>query len=252
MSKDAVNSTDQPDLTQRADPEDLPEWMDGACTYGTFRATVRDIAATTRLTLAYRPTLRFVAEATRAQPIAVNPLQLVDVGSGGGDVLRHIARWGFRHRVPLELTGIDLNPHATRAARELSRTRALFDSIRWITGDVFTEPSTQTPDLVISSLMTHHLRDDEIVHFLRWMEQNARRGWFVSDLLRSERSYGLYGPVSRLLRWHPFVQHDGLISIRRAFREEDWLRLLAAAEIPATAVRLQRCAIGRLCLTRLR
>lgn len=241
-----------PDLTHRADPVVLPEKMDGPCSYETFRATVQDIAATTRLTLSYRPILRFLAEALPAGLRPSPPLSVVDVGCGGGDVLRRVARWAYRHHASLLLTGIDLNPHATAAARELSAGRTLFRRLQWITGDVFTDPHTQAPDVVLSSLVTHHMGDDEIVRFLRWMENSARRGWFISDLLRSRRSYRMFSVVAPLLRWHPFVQHDGLVSIRRAFLEEDWERLLGAADIPRAQVRIRRCGLGRLCLTRLR
>ena len=240
-----------PDLTHRLDPALLPELMDEPCPYETFRDTVRDLAAITRLTLAYNPTFHFLNQALTHRT-SRSPLNIVDVGSGGGDVLRRIALWARRRKLSVQLTGIDLNPHASRAATEFSRQNSTYSRIHWITGDVFTHPATQSPDLVLSSLVTHHMRDEEIVHFLRWMEANATLGWFISDLVRSPRSYRLFGPLSRLMRWHPFVQHDGPVSIRRAFREPDWQRLVAAAEIPAEAVQIHRAAIGRLCLTRLR
>jgi 2-polyprenyl-3-methyl-5-hydroxy-6-metoxy-1,4-benzoquinol methylase len=236
------------DFTQRIDPADLPELMDEPCSYERFRDCVRDIAATTRLTGAYRPTLQFLQEAADRRSDPQTPLRIVDVGSGGGDVLRQVARWGNRRKLTLELTGIDLNPHATRAASEFSATDPLSRSIRWLTGDVFRHPATQAPDLVICSLVTHHMRDEEIVRFLRWMADHARLGWFVSDLVRSARSYRAFRVCSRVMRWHPFVQHDGLVSIRRSFREADWQRLLNAAGIPAEAVCLRRCALGRLCI----
>ena len=239
------------DFTHRADPALLPELMDQPCPYEEFRDCVRDIAATTRLTLGYRPTLHFVREAlTRHGSRA--PVHIVDVGSGGGDTLRRLALWTSRRRLSVQLTGIDLNPHATRAATAFSAHNARYSRIHWLTGDVFTDPVTQSPDLVISSLVTHHMRDGEIVAFLRWMESHARLGWFISDLVRSPRSYRLFSLLSRVMRWHPFVLNDGLVSIRRAFREPDWQQLLAAAGIPASEVRLHRCAIGHLCLTRLR
>jgi len=50
--------------------------------------------------------------------------------------------------------------------------------------------------------------------------------------------------------WHPFVRHDGPASFRRAFREEDWLRLLKAAEIPQEAVTVEHWRPGRLCVGR--
>ncbi|HLI75880.1 MAG TPA: methyltransferase domain-containing protein [Acidobacteriaceae bacterium] len=251
MASHPVSDTARLDLSQRIDPALLPELMDAPCAYETFRDCVRDIAASTRVTLAYRPTFAFLKEAI-AHRGSRSPLHVLDVGSGGGDTLRRIALWARRRRLSVQLTGIDLNPHASRAATEFSSRDPNYSRIQWLTGDVFTHPVTQSPDLVISSLVTHHMRDEEIVRFLRWMDEHAQLGWFISDLVRSPRSYRIFGPLSRVLRWHPFVQHDGLVSIRRAFREPDWERLLATAGIPISSVRMERCAIGRLCLTRLR
>ncbi len=245
-----LSPTNIPDLTHRLDPTLLPELMDEPCPYETFRDTVHDLAAITRLTLAYPPTFSFFRKAL-ANRTERSPLRILDVGSGGGDVLRHIAVWARRRKLSVQLTGIDLNPHASRAATEFSSRNSNYSRIQWLTGDVFTHSATQAPDLVLSSLVTHHMTDDQIVKFLRWMDSHANLGWFISDLLRSPRSYRLFGPLSRVMRWHPFVQHDGLVSIRRAFREPDWHRLLDAANIPREAVQLHRSGIGRLCLTRL-
>ena len=239
------------DLGHRLDPALLPELMDEPCSFEQFRDCVRDIAAVSRLTRAYSPTLRFFKEAVARRSSRL-PLHLIDVGSGGGDMLRRLAVWSRRRRVSVQLTGIDLNPYATRAATSFSAHSSLYSRIHWLTGDVFTEAVTQAPDLVISSLVTHHMRDEEIVRFLRWMEEHASMGWFISDVVRSARSYRLFRVLAAVMRWHPFVRHDGLVSIRRGFREEDWERLLAAADIPPGAVTLRRCALGRLCLTRLR
>ena len=244
-----------PDLTHRLDPAALPELMDEPCAYEAFRDTVRDLARLNRLLLAYGPTLRFLNTAlstTSAAKPPATPVHILDVGFGGGDTLRRIARWARRHNKAVQLTGIDLNPHATRAATELCAGSPLFAQIQLLTGDVFTHPATQSPDLVLSSLVTHHMEDSEITHFLRWMETHAVRGWFISDLIRSPRAYRLFRPFASILRMHPFVRHDGLVSIRRAFREPDWQRLLGAAGIPANEVQLHRSGIGRLCLTRVR
>jgi hypothetical protein len=145
-----------------------------------------------------------------------------------------------------KLTGIDLNPHAARAAREL--TPANMD-IDWITGDAFSY--TQTADVILSSLFTHHLPEPEIVRFLAWMEAVARRGWFINDLVREKTPLQLFTVLSRLARWHRFVRHDGPVSFRRSFREDDWRRMISAAGIPLTSITLQRWTPGRLCVGRL-
>lgn len=240
------------DYSARVDPADLPEWMDEASTYEEFRECVRDLGSVNRWTFGYRPTLDFLRRIVALDREPSRPLQVVDVGSGGGDALRRISRWARRKSVEVQLTGIDLNPHATRAAQELSAGDNSHGEIRWITGNAYDEPSVQGSDIVISSLVIHHMRDPEIVDFLGWMERTAKRGWFINDLQRSARASLLFRVLARLMRWHPFVQHDGPVSFRRALRVEDWKRLLAEAGIPSEVVRFTRPAPGRLCLTRLR
>ena len=57
---------------------------------------------------------------------------------------------------------------------------------RWLTGDALEYRPEQAVDIVVSSLMMHHLKDEEIIALLRWMEVTAQVGWF--DLERSEWS----------------------------------------------------------------
>jgi 2-polyprenyl-3-methyl-5-hydroxy-6-metoxy-1,4-benzoquinol methylase len=170
-------------------------------------------------------------------------MHIVDVGSGGGDLLRQIAGWARRRGIAVQLTGIDLNPYAARAAAE-STPKEL--GITWVTGDALVYRPEKPMDIVVSSLMAHHLEDEEIVALLRWMEATVQVGWFINDLERDEWSCRMFGWV----RWHRIVRHDGPVSFRRAFRKEDWVRLLAAAEIPQEALTVKHWRPGRLCVGR--
>lgn len=230
------------DLSLRAAPSELPEWMDEPCSYEDFRACLVDLGQVNRLTLSYRPTLDFLDRlVTVIKP--QQALRIVDVGSGGGDMLRGVERWATRRGVEVELTGIDLNPYAARAAKELSPSAS---AINWITGDAFTY--TKPVDVVLSSLFTHHLEEAEIIHFLAWSETVAQRGWFINDLCRESAPYKLFGVLAKAMRWHRFVQHDGPVSFRRSFREEDWERMLRKANIAPTGVQLARWTPARLCV----
>ena len=227
----------------RIDPALLPELMDQPCSYEEFRACLRDLAQVNVVTLAHRPTLAWLAQFASAS----EPLHILDIGCGGGDMLRHIARWARRRGVAVKLTGIDLNPYSTRAAQEFSRD---YPHITYLTGDVFSfaEPF----DLAITSLVTHHLRNPDIVALLRWMESHARRGWFINDLYRSERAYRLFPLVAELAAWHPFVQHDAPVSIRRSFREADWQRLCAEAGLDPATLHITKAFASRLCVGRVK
>ncbi len=237
------------DFSERAN---LTEWMDEPCTFEEFRACLRDLAAVNRVTFAYRPTRiwldRLIARLGRER-LQQRPLHIVDVGSGQGDMLRYLARWASRRSIRVRLTGIDLNPYAARAASLIPSPGVLID---WRTGDAFSFAPGEGIDVVISSLFTHHLPEREIVRFLRWMEQNALYGWFINDAYRAEASYRVFRLLAWAARWHPFVRHDGPVSIRRSFRQADWVRYLELAEIDLGAVSIEGFWPGRLCVGRLR
>jgi len=233
-------SSAQVDFSRRASPRDLPELMDGDCSYGDFRDCLSSLETVNRWLLGYRPTLSWLEGLLSRSS---GPIHIVDVGSGGGDYLRQIARWARRRGIAVQLTGIDLNPYAAKAAEE-STPKEL--GIGWVTGDAMLYRPQKPVDIVVSSLMAHHLENEEIVALLRWMEETARVGWFINDLERGEWSSRLFA----LVRWHPMVRHDGPVSFRRAFRKEDWVRLLAAAEVPQDAVTVEKWRPGRLCVGR--
>ena len=230
------------DLKERAE---LHEWMDEPCSFEEFRACLRDLEKSNRLTMTYRPTLDFFRRLVKQRGTAT--LKIVDVGSGYGDMLRTIARWAEREGVEVALTGVDLNPHAARAAREVGGG----ERIEWVTGDAFSVDVGEV-DVVICSLFTHHLREEEIVRFLRWMETTARVGWFVNDLHRAAVPYYLYGALARVMRWHRFVRHDGPVSIRRSFVGRDWSRMIGAAGLDERAVRVREYFPARLCVERVK
>nr|WP_083350494.1 methyltransferase domain-containing protein [Terriglobus roseus] len=224
----------------------LSEWMDEPCTYEDFRACLMDLEQVNRLTFAYRPTLDWLGKVIGQEK---RTLHIVDVGSGGGDMLRMVESWAKRNNLAVRLTGIDLNPYAARAAAERTPRRS---KIAWVTGDAFSYRPDVPIDLVLSSLFTHHLADEEIVRFLAWMERVTERGWFINDLHREPFPYFGFQLLARVMRWHRFVQHDGPISIRRAFRHDDWTRYLTAANVSARAAHLVTYRPARLCVSRVK
>lgn len=228
------------DFSRRAH---LSEWMDEPCSYEDFRDCLKDLDRINRIIFGYSPTLTWLEQYAGADA----PLHIVDVGCGGGDMLRRIDAWAQSRNLPVHLAGIDINPHAARAAREFSSRSS---RIEWITGDAFSYDPPVPIDLVISSLFTHHLTDSEIVRFLQWMDRVTTRGWFISDLHRKPIPYYLFSALATLMRPHRFIRHDGLISIRRSFDRDDWENYCAIAGLDQNGVNIYTMRPARLCVAR--
>jgi len=227
-------------LAQRARAE---EQMDAAdLDPATYAAILRDLAQVNRLTFAYRPTLRFLREALAGR----TRFRLLDVGFGDGDMLRSIGRWSAQHGVRAELVGIDLNPGSAPVARAATDPTLAVD---YRTGD-YRDLAGGGFDLVVSSLVAHHMSADQLDDFLRFMEAEAALGWMVNDLHRHRFAHLGFPLLARAMRWHRIVREDGTLSIARSFRPAEWQAILSRAGV--TGAQVRRRFPFRLCVERTR
>jgi len=175
------------------------------------------------------------------------PLRILDVGCGYGDGLRRIKQWSRERGVAVELIGLDLNPDTIAIASEASGQDS---AIQWVAANVFDYEMGKPAHLIVSSLFTHHLPDEDVVRFVRWMERNAEIGWLVNDLSRAPVPYYLFRWFSMLAGLHPFVQHDGPISFLRTFIADDWKRLCDEAGLSRNEFEILNYRPARLCVRR--
>lgn len=233
------------------DAEDLPP--------ETYTAVLHDLAQVNTLTMARRPTLNFLARVQQSMGAAqveaalargvksrVAPahLKILDVGFGDGDMLRTIHHWAAKRHLTVELVGIDLNANSIAAARAATPADMAID---YRAGD-YADLAGQDWDVILSSLVAHHMTHDQLVAFLRFMEAEAKLGWFINDLQRHRFAYMGYPILATLMRWHPIVRHDGRLSIARSYRPAEWPPILAEAGI--TAASIERHFPFRLCISR--
>ncbi len=210
---------------------------------GVYAQVLKDLARVNRWTLAARPTLAFVRRAVGHS----KRFSLLDVGFGQGDMLRTLGRWARRHRLAAALVGIDLNAKSLAAAQAATPTSW---GIEFRIGDY--RDVAGPFDIIVSSLVAHHMTDDELTGFIRYMEANAVIGWMINDLHRHAVAYRGYPLLARLLGVHAMVREDGTLSIARAFRVAEWRTILAEAGLPPGAARITRHFPFRLCVERLR
>ncbi|NBJ12074.1 methyltransferase domain-containing protein [Microvirga arsenatis] len=213
-----------------------------------YRACLKDLATVNALTLTHGPILRWLDQTTRSLEPGER-VTVLDVGYGYGDLLRRIHAWSRRRRRTVSLIGVDLNPMSEPIAREATPAGV---PIEYRTGNVFDYQPEQPVDFIISSQTTHHMSDQELAAFVRWMEQVAARGWFIADLHRHAIPFHVFRVLSRAARWHRFIQHDGPVSIARSFRRQDWEQILDAAGLAPDAARIRWHVPFRLCVSRLK
>lgn len=226
-------------LVHRAQEEELMDADD--LSPQVYATVLAGLGRVNMATLAMRPTLRFLKTAC----VDARPFRLLDVGYGDGGMLRAIWRWAKRRGIACELVGIDLNPRSEAVARAGHPADA---PIIYRTGD-YQDLANEPWDFIVSSLVTHHMTDNQRLSFLRFMQDHAKRGWFINDVHRHGFAYHGFPLLARLLFVHPIVRHDGQLSIARGFRPAEWADMLRDAGIEDA--RVERLFPFRLCVSRI-
>jgi SAM-dependent methyltransferase len=154
---------------------------------------------------------------------AGRPLTIVELGSGGGDNLRAIARYLRKRKQPAQLIGVDLKTDAVEYARQQS---VHFPEIDYVVSDYRLFSTKERPDIVYTSLFCHHLNDEQLVELMHWCQNNSRAGWFFNDLHRHPLAYHAIRLLTRLFSRSYLVKHDAPLSVKRGFTKKDWARFL--------------------------
>ena len=204
-----------------------------------YARVLADLAKVNTITMARRPTLAFL---DRLHARDGGSLRILDVGYGDGDMLRRIAAWAKARHKEVDLVGIDLNPRSADVARAATPASTPID---YRTGD-YQGLADEPWDVIVSSLVAHHMSHDELVGFLRFMDSHAQRGWFINDLHRHGLAYLGYPLLARIAGWHRIVREDGQLSIARSYRPAEWAPILAEAGV--CDARVFRAFPFRLCV----
>ena len=155
--------------------------------------------------------------------LGLKEFSVLDVGAGSGELLGIIAEYGRSNGRNAHLVGLDLN---SLSAREIAKESEKYTEISTVQGDALRLPFADDAfDFAICSLFTHHLTDEQILQLLPEMSRIARRGIVVIDLERSPMAWFLYNLFCFAYRISPLVREDGLLSIRKGFRVEEFAGL---------------------------
>ena len=153
-------------------------------------------------------------------------LRLLDVGTGSADLPLALARHAAQDGGRLAVVATDRHPQMLAiAARAVAGTPA----IRLTGADALALPfAPNSFDVVVLSLVLHHLADEPAEHALREAARVAPLV-IVNELHRTSGNYlGARFLAQTWWRDNPLTSHDGPLSVQRAYRPAE-LRTLAQA-----------------------
>ncbi|MDB5263653.1 MAG: SAM-dependent methyltransferase [Adhaeribacter sp.] len=171
------------------------------------------------------------------QATVTQPLQIADIGCGGGDILRVVARWAQRRQLPVALTGIDANDFMVNYARQKCKTSP---HIAIIQENIY-EPDFQKRrfDIIICSLFCHHFTSAELITMWQQLYQQADRAVIINDLHRHPLAYYSIKWITKLFSGSYLVKNDAPLSVLRAFRKTEIEDILNKSNIKKYTLRWQ-------------
>jgi 2-polyprenyl-3-methyl-5-hydroxy-6-metoxy-1,4-benzoquinol methylase len=165
----------------------------------------------------------------------IQPLRVLDLGSGGGDVIIRLSHHARRAGVPTVFHGCDMSDSAVSIATEAAEESGT--DVHFFRHDVLGQGVPAGYDVVMCSLFLHHFDNDTARRLLINMREAAHVAVFVDDLLRTQLGYTLCWIGCRILTRSPMVHYDGPQSVRAAFTMEEARRLFAEAGYDKTSFR---------------
>lgn len=154
---------------------------------------------------------------------------IIDIGCGGGDAMKEIARWAERHEYKVVLTGVDMNADC------IDFTKKACDAFSNITGVVMDYrdflKENKNIDIIHCSLFCHHLKDDELIELFGYMNKHARVGFVINDLERHWFAYYSIKILTRMFNGSALVKNDAPVSVLRGFKKQELESLLKKAQV---------------------
>lgn len=163
------------------------------------------------------------------------PVRVLDVATGSGDVPIGLWRRAKAAGVPLVVEGCDISPTAVNSAERNAAEAGA--AARFFVHDAIRDPLPSGFDIVTCSLFLHHLSDDNALSLLRRMGDAAGSRVLVNDLARSRFNYLAVWFACHALSDSRVVRYDGPVSVRSAYSPREALALARKAGLSGTRVR---------------
>ncbi len=152
------------------------------------------------------------------------PIKLVDVGCGGGDILKIFASWCRKKNIEASFLGIDANPNIVDYAIENCKEypEISFKSLNVLDGEF------QQLDFNIlhACLFTHHFSSIQLERLLHSFSRQGQARVIINDLHRHSLAYYSILFLTRLFSKSAMVRYDAALSVARGFKKKEVVAIL--------------------------
>lgn len=146
------------------------------------------------------------------------PCSLLDIGCGGGDIIRLIDRLARKDGMKLQITGIEPDDRAIEYLSDQKWPENISFRNAYL-NELIQE--NYSFDIVISNHLMHHLESSELKIICKNAEKIANQKIVFSDIERSDIGYASFKIAATPLFRNSFIVEDGLTSIKRSFRRDE-------------------------------
>lgn len=212
---------------------DTPELLDqGMGTDADVRANLLEMARLNRLFGGVRSLTMHLYPRLRN---AGQPVRVLDIGTGSGDIALTVKRWARENRLDVTLYPLDISARNLKVTQEVARG---IGGMRLLQADALALPFAENGfDYAISSLMLHHLTPEQLIMLIRETYRKARRGIVFTDLVRGTlplAAFDLF--VSPFFAKHYLTRYDGRVSIQRAYTPDELKGMAREAGVESAKV----------------
>lgn len=143
---------------------------------------------------------------------------ILDIGSGGGDIILLLHLYTRRDGFDIRYTGVDPDPRALHYTNQ----KPCPEGIQFLssTSSELVEEN-RTFDIVISNHLLHHLNTDELLAVCNDASILSNQLVLFNDIERSDIAFMFFRLLAPLLFRNSFISADGITSIKRSYTKNE-------------------------------
>ena len=209
---------------------------DLSCSGGVVEQTLEELDFINKWLGGNAVTLRAIKNLINTKKLN-QPLEIVDLGCGSGDMLRIISKYLNTKNILLKGTGIDANKNIIDYAENKS---VGFSELEFISLNILSpEFKTNQYDIILATLFFHHFSSDQLISIFKTLKKQARQQIIINDLHRHWLAYYSIKLLTEVFSKSSMVKFDAPLSVLRGFSKQELDIILQEAGI--TNYKLKWC-----------